>query len=291
MKSLFGILKVLLLIGLDLYAVFKLSGSYEISFIFGLIFLIASLIGESIEVWQKGGVRIGNCPRNLYDKVNSSINIVSEKTGLSADNFIFYIIPTDELNAYSFGAKKIGICSGLINTFDENIIAAVIAHEISHTLNLDSIVKRIITINIWILLLAVSLASTLCTILLWIIIGLFAVFTPKSGFISVCVAKGISNMLHKQCSSIQNICFGIYSALLGCMSRGMEYRADKFVVDNGIGEDLADFLQVISDIEPITPHRTISEILYDSHPPVLKRISAIEKRIDTSSRTILSIDK
>jgi STE24 endopeptidase len=80
----------------------------------------------------------------------------------------------------------------------------------------------------------------------------------------------------------------IFSLLTNIGSRRHEYEADRFAVENfSSGKDMISALKKLSkdNLSNLTPH-TFYVFLYYSHPPVLKRIEAIEKIAKNYSNTL-----
>lgn len=277
-----SLLKILVILGLDFCLFVYITDGYILPLLLLAAMILVTLIGEYVEIWQTEGIRLDKCHYEIRQKMSAVNEIISERTSIPTNKFIFYVIPTDEINAYSYGNRRIGVTSGLLQNFDDETVAAVLCHEIDHTINMDVVFKRIITNNVFLILFALSAAGIVLIICLWIIFGVLAFFRIGGGYFSGMLTKLLTEFVKKGILYIQNIVYFIYAAVIGVISRSMEYRADSFVVSLGLGNELRYFLDLISRLEPHPERRSISEILHDTHPPVYKRIAAIEHCEETS---------
>ena len=75
------------------------------------------------------------------------------KTKAEADcKYVFkgikiYYIPSDQINAYAFGWRSIGVTDGALN-LDTRTVESLIAHEYGHIVNGDSVLNMVMTVNL-----------------------------------------------------------------------------------------------------------------------------------------------
>lgn len=162
-----------------------------------------------------------------------------------------------------FGAtKRIVLFDTLINNHTKDELVAVLAHEVGHFKHRHIIQHLVLTIlNVGLLLFLASIlvhqpalhqafgvrtVSVYCGLALFLII-----YTPLSRLTSI---------------------------LIGFQTRAHEFDADRFAVNTtGHAAAMADALRklVKSNLSHPAPH-PLSVILYDSHPPAVARIAAIQ---------------
>ena len=168
------------------------------------------------------------------------------------------IVDSIAVNAYALGTKTVAVTKGALDTFSEDELKAVIAHEISHLKNFDTIAKSyvlvgngIITFNIIIVKLAYWLMKKIPSL------RPFVEITDKvfDGFVFVFLL--LSNIV------------------LAIDSRYSERKADYYAVELGYGEDMVKALYVLESIS-LRGIGGIIEKLTASHPRVTSRIEALE---------------
>lgn len=80
---------------------------------------------------------------NCYQRVREKV--AAEGRNLP-NNIKVCLIPGDEMNAYCFGARSIGVTEGALN-LDNRTVEAIIAHELGHLTNGDSVLNMVLIVN------------------------------------------------------------------------------------------------------------------------------------------------
>lgn len=80
---------------------------------------------------------------NCYQRVKGKIE---EEGHRVPSNIKVCLIPGEEMNAYCFGSRSIGVTEGALN-LDNKTVEAIIAHEMGHLFNGDSILNMILVAN------------------------------------------------------------------------------------------------------------------------------------------------
>jgi heat shock protein HtpX len=246
--------------------------------IWGMTGSFISLLLSKFMAKMAMGVVIIN-PQNATREERFLIDIIyslARKSGLNTMPEVG-IYHSPELNAFATGPTKnnslVAVSSGLLNSMNRDEIEAVLGHEISHIANGDMVTMTLVQ----------------------------GVINSFSMFLSRVVAYGISLALskdHEDISyltySILTIVFDIVFTLLGSIlvaaySRYREFRADKggaklagrekmiaALVRLKQGAELEDNRAPSLAAFKIAHHSSWLE-LFSSHPPIEKRIAALQK--------------
>lgn len=201
---------------------------------------------------------------SLRDKIEN----FARRTGFKLKNI--YVIDgskrSTKANAYFTGfgpEKRVVLYDTLIKELTEEEIVAVLAHEIGHY-------RKHHTVQF-------MLASILQTgIMLW----LFSLLVNEP---ALSEALGGERVYFQLGLVAFVLLYTPVSMLIGLFmnawSRKNEYEADAFAAGQGVAKDLISGLKKISvkALSNLTPHPWY-EFVYYSHPSLLKRIAAIERR-------------
>ena len=175
---------------------------------------------------------------------------------------------TTKLNAYFTGfgkMKRIVLYDNLVNAMSAEEICAVFAHELGHGLHKDVLKQQIMNIgNLFLMALVV-----------WI-----AVREPQ-----FYTAFGFEQVNYGFAYILVGIGLGLVQPLTGLVmnaySRVAEYRADRQAVKEGYGAAMITALKKLArdNFAHLAPSR-INVVLEYSHPPLSKRIAAVEKLLN-----------
>ena len=88
--------------------------------------------------------------------------------------------------------------------------------------------------------------------------------------------QGISKLVKGCFTLMQRVVLFVYQAVMACVSRQCEYRADRYSCELGYASQLSYFLQRFVEGQE-TGHRSLQEVIYASHPATHKRIQRIEQ--------------
>ncbi|SRR5579885_276831 len=193
-----------------------------------------------------------------------------------------YIVDTDAMNAYASGIDEksyaVTVTSGLLRVLSRDELEAVLAHELTHIMERDT---RLLIVTV----VFVGMISFL-TQLLWRSMRV-ATFTRVRG-------KGAGGVMIIMLIAAVAFAVGYMLALVlrFAISRRREYQADAGSVDLTKNPDaLISALLKISQ-NPVVPHvpsevqqmfietppsRSALAALFDTHPPIEKRIKVLEE--------------
>lgn len=149
----------------------------------------------------------------------------------------FYIVDDGEVNAFAFDYNKVAINSGLLKNnqewIDEDVVKAVVAHELGHIAHHDVLSNLVADSNFlvffWIVLIPYYFSSS------------FANENSDSFIITIVAAFFMiaSFLIQLAMKSVHYMCY-----LLG--GKRCEYKADKFAVTCGMGKGLLAFMLAFS---------------------------------------------
>ncbi len=173
---------------------------------------------------------------------------------------------TSRANAFCAGlgkGKKIALFDNLVNSYSEDEITAVFAHELGHAKHRD------------------TLRLTLLQMLMYAVLSLLIAFMLGSEAVSL--AMGFDG--HSAAAvfiALSAVVLGpvmtILMAPVNILSRRFERAADTFAVENGLGDALIESLTRLSkdNLADLNPHPFLSAI-GDSHPTLGERIRVIRE--------------
>lgn len=172
---------------------------------------------------------------------------------------------TTKSNAFFSGfgkLKTIVLYDNLVNSSDTDEIVSVLAHEIGHSLNKDTLkgfIRSAIMLGVFVVILAYIMTS----------ISLHTAF----GFESI--SYGFAIILFEIILSPINTILSIPFSML---SRKAEFKADAVAKKAGYGPALIRSLKNLAreNFANLTPHPFVVKCTY-SHPPVHQRIDALNK--------------
>ncbi len=276
-----GIIKVMFIIVMDFLCIYYIAG-VEISIILISVVGIYVWMGEYLDIYKNHGWKADK--RLDYESIKfvHSYTYLSEyifeKEGINVKNIKLCILPSDDINAFACGFKHIAVTSGALKNTDEMTLSAILAHEISHIINLDVVFKRIAFFNIFVIIVCLTILSAISGILIWGAFFVLCFFGICKGDVSLFVVSGISKALKAFFAGMQKVIVVTFQIIIGIVSRRSEYRADNYAVQLGYGLQLQYFLSRFVSIEQ-QRKRTLQDVLYDTHPAPEKRIAKLQKEI------------
>lgn len=283
MSRIFGALKIIVVLLLDfmgIYAVFQ--DLYIASIVVGIITLYV-LFGGYIALMKDGAVNAENLPMYQRSRFETAkTQLVSDVKSISNDNISklkLYLVPgDDELNATAYGFNCVSVTQGTFNNVDPITLNAILAHEISHILNLDAEFNRVIFCSVTILIGALSMMSFVTVVIIFL---LFLILRGFRSWLGVMAFQGTTKVISGLFGLLQRGIVMIYRSLLGLASRHAEYRSDKYSFMLGYNVQLLHFLSIAESNSK--RQLTLSEAIHHSHPPTVKRIARLEKLMLTES--------
>ena len=245
------------------FETFGLTGSiYLAVIVIGVVLVIAALIIPLMRIFNKfTPLEDGELKEKLL-ALCSKYNVRVKKIVVRDASR-----RTTKSNAFCSGMKykTISLDDNLVNNFSTDEIIAVFAHEFAHAKHKDSIKG-----------LPFGILTSFATIsLLALILKYESIFTAF-GFVGINYFFAIY---------VYRIFLEPFNTILGVitnsMSRKREYRADAFAAKEGYGKELISALKKLfkESLADVNPHPAVV-VLYDSHPTLSQRISAIEQNMD-----------
>lgn len=251
-------------VGVLMYCIetFGLTGSiYFALIVIGIVLIIAALIIPLMRIFNKfTPLEDGELKDKLLELCAKYDVRVKKIVVRDASR------RTTKSNAFCSGMKykTISLDDNLVNNFSTEEIVAVFAHEFAHAKHKDSLKS-----------LPFGIITSFTTISL-----LALVFKYESIF----TAFGFAGINYYFAIYVYHIFLEPFNTILGLitnsMSRKREYRADAFAAKEGYGKELISALKKLfkESLSDVNPHPAVV-LLYDSHPTLSQRITAIERNM------------
>ncbi len=249
-----------------LYWLHSTMGDWVIVLFAGALFLIVMAISFLYPIFS----RIGNKFIPLEDgELKDKLMALLTKHGykVKAIEVMDASRRTTKLNAYFTGfgkMKTIVLYDNLVNAMSTDEICAVFAHEMGHGLHKDVLKQQIMNLGNMLLMATV----------VWLCVR-YSVLHTAFGFETV--NYGFAYLL-------MSIGLGLVQPVTGmamsAYSRHAEYRADNQAVTEGYGEALITGLKKLAkeNFAHLSPSPALVVLEY-SHPPLSRRIDAVEKAL------------
>ena len=184
------------------------------------------------------------------------------------NNIKLYIVDEMYVNAYAIGRKTIAVTQGAIETFSQEELKGIIAHEFGHMAygHTKALLLTVIG-NMLFTCIVVFLR-----IIMMIIQVLTCAFSGGNGIIST-----ILNIMFRTSFELSLFVFvNLGEIILAMNSRKNEYKADEFALEAGFGEELKESLYILQKIS-MQGKMSLSERIKASHPHTAKRIEHLEQ--------------
>lgn len=177
--------------------------------------------------------------------------------------------------AMALGLGTIAVTRGALEVATDNELAGVLAHESGHLHHRDSMVtSALIGMNSISLVQAVMAEVFKVGFIAFLLLGVvLMIYSTDLSWvlgltIMVPIVLGVGRLLN-------HVVNGLVVFVLGLTDRSVEYRADRFAGDLGLGPGLAGFLERLAGMEAMTAHGFL--VMYmQSHPPTALRIDRLE---------------
>lgn len=209
---------------------------------------------------------------NCYQRVKEKI---TEEGCHIPNNIKVCLIPGEEMNAYCFGARSIGVTEGTLN-LDNKTVEAIIAHEFGHLINGDSVLNMVLLANCLgiIAVLAfyqfVLIASVYFIMMICCLIGLF-----RFSFTSYFVTSRISGLIKIVMEATKTIVLQTSRLVISALGRKSEFMADSFAALMGYTFYLRRFLERFAP-DTGASGQSFFAVLYDTHPSTALRIQQLD---------------
>lgn len=280
MATVSGVCKITFLAAVDFAVLYSLFQDAVVAAVPIVVLVLYGLLGGYLGLIKDGAVRIDKLPAYDGARLTMAQELLSSDmqavTGRGLPKIKWYIAPSETLNATAYGANCVSLNRATLDNTDPVMLAAVMAHEISHIMNLDSEFNRVLFASITALVLSLSILSALSMGFLFL---LFLVLCCCSktirSWVGLILFQGSSKVLGGLFQILQRVIVYGYKTLNGLLSRSAEYRADRLSASLGYGLPLARFL-AMAEAEP-QQLVSITDVLYRSHPPTERRIYKLEK--------------
>lgn len=197
-----------------------------------------------------------------------------EKDQKLNNNIKLYIIDNMYVNAFAIGRKTIAVTKGAVQTFSQDELKGVIAHEFGHLSNgdtkallLSTIGNGIFSVLIFLLRIIMLITEVVFSLTRIPFLDVFAVLARFLFDIGVIIFSYVSEIL------------------LSVNSRQNELWADKFAFEIGYGEELVSSLYILQKIS-LPNNLKLLDKLRASHPNTAKRIEQLENLLDTQDEEV-----
>ena len=275
-----GIIKVIATLIISYIVIAAIVG-IEIATITILLILLYAWIGEYISLLCNRAIsmdKLNNYERDKLERIKEIIvRDVKRVSGEDISNLKLHMIPSNQINAMAYGMNNVSFTQNALNSCDEMTLCAILGHEVSHILNFDAVFNRIIFGDITFIIITLMIVSSVSVIFIWCIFLILVLFGICRGVISVFITSNLSRGIKAFFEIVQRGILFIYQVIMGAVSRSREFRADRYSVDLGYGMQLEYFLTRFIDDE--YRQRTLTEILYASHPISYQRIQRIQNSL------------
>lgn len=276
MTRLPGILKVTVVFMIDFFVIYAFFHDISIAFVVMGIIVLYVCLGGYLALFKEGAVRVEKLPNYERSYLESAkwklVEAVKNTSSVDISKLKLYLIADDnDMQATAYGANCVSVSKGTLGNADPLTLNAVLAHEISHILNFDAEFNRAVFATIFLICGAISIASFVSMIIIWLI---FLVCSLFNSWLGVMTFKGISKVIRNIFMIIQKSIVIMYRSIISFLSRAAEFRSDRYSAQLGYAIQLAHFLTYAAP----ESHRqlTFTEALYRTHPPTPKRVMRLE---------------
>lgn len=187
-------------------------------------------------------------------------------------NIGIYISDSMSINAYCFGSRTIVVTKGAINTFSEEQLKGIIAHEFGHIAHGNTkalLFNKIGNGILSLVFLPIALIFRLTEK------GIKFVDSDNIKFRRTNPTLFIISIIKAIFTTIQSLLNLLNGIVLSANSRYCEFLADYYAFCIGYGEELIEALYLISELS-FSKEQTIDRRLLNSHPQIAKRIERLE---------------
>ena len=272
-----GILKVSAVLIIDFFVLYSLLDHSSLALLLTGIIAAYVFLWGNLDIAREGGVGADQLPvydRERLDEAKAQLaEDVLRESSVDISGLKIFLIPGDEgMQASAYGFNCVSVSRGTLANADPVTLKAVLAHEVSHILNSDAEFSRAVFCSVTMLVAALSVVLAVTVLVLFFVFLLLCFFRSFLGYLAF---RGTMNLFKGFFSLIQKVVVVIYRSLLGIANRAAEYRSDRYACELGYGLQLSHFLECAGN----DPDRqmTITEMLYQSHPPTPSRLARIEQ--------------
>ncbi len=249
-------------------------GHDERSFFFCLLFYAIALV-IALSPLGEWFLRLTNHARRLETnrEIDYLVPLYEEVYSEAKEQYPYlpkikvYTIDSLVVNAFAIGRHTIAVTRGAMETFSEDELKAVIAHEIGHILYGHTIALLLNIIGNGIFSVFVIVAKCVLSIL-DLLQTPFEVKTKGISYLFLSLFRFLFNLILFVFMFIGNV-------ILSANSRANEFQADEFAHQIGYGENLIESLYLLQKMS-LGEEMALVERMTASHPLLAKRIGQLE---------------
>jgi heat shock protein HtpX len=201
----------------------------------------------------------------IFNDVHEAVKAQNPKIDVT-----LYIQDTMTANACAIGKHTIAVTKGAIETFSEEELKGVLAHEFGHIAKGHTTAALLNTAGNGIFSIAIAILR-IYILGIDIAISIF----ERSGILRFLfiILRAVFDM------ALMSLLF-MGQMTLSANSRQNEFEADKFAYENGYGSELAEALYLLQKMS-LSEKMTIKQRLTASHPIFAWRINKLESLVDS----------
>lgn len=230
---------------------------------FVFIAFVSSNIAEGILRYANGvrKVATGTEKERLIPLFKEVYSKSLHKNKMIGKHIKLYIVDSIEVNAFIIGRNTLAVTRGAIETFSDEELKGIIAHEFGHLNNFDG---------------QITLLVTFCTtIVLWAFIAVSFIFKLLEKLFENNFLGDILGIARQIFELVVKFVLFVWTLVISGGSRKKEYKADMYAKKIGYGEQLKSALYILYDME-ISDKRGLIKNLKRTHPILAYRIERLE---------------
>ena len=198
----------------------------------------------------------------LYPVFNEVYARVKKNHKMISDNIELFLVDTAKIEAFALCKNTIAISKGVMETFTDEEIKAILTHEFAHLIKGDAQVKSLIYFGTSVFTTGAVIAYKLIE---WITIML------GDGIVSS-LLKLVNLVIYGFLTiTVKLLCLAVTGS-----DRRLEYKADAYTVNLGYGKAMTSGLYLTQSME-IADKKQFSKRIMESHPRTAYRIERLEK--------------
>lgn len=191
-------------------------------------------------------------------------NRVRENNRFISDNIELFLIDTTRIEAFALCKNTIVLSRGTLESFNDEQLKAILAHEFSHLIKGDAQVKSLIYFGTSVFTTGAMVAYKLIE---WIYLSL------NDGIVSA-ILKLVNLAIYGFLTiTVKLLCLAVTGN-----DRRLEYKADAYTCQLGYGKPMIDGLYITLTLE-ILDKKKFSKRVMESHPRTAYRIEKLEELI------------
>jgi STE24 endopeptidase len=238
--------------------------------VFTALLLLVPIFVYRLELVQRAVLWLmGARPAEGQEKywLESAFSMVCEKNGMAVSDYKLYVVNNGLLNAFAFGRNHIAVTRPLLQALSKERLAGVLAHEVGHLVHGDTQMMTLTYCMQNVGLLALNILNGVIGVCGWVAkipyVGFAAAILSWMLFLIVVVMRFLVNLPA--------------NLVMLFFSRQDEYAADRYACELGLGSELHDGLEQISEGEQ---NMKFPNNLLSTHPDTENRLKRIDEYLD-----------